>query len=293
MRIGCTVTTIVVYIFAVLQPGLAQSSSLQINLSIDFESKTVDGPSRFVFIKGALAGVAPGIVTLPSNDSVPVEIGIEQLKFGPLYSFEFGPNELKEQQIDLISTSVSAGAATHDEKSKLFVLNPNTKLSITLTKKTNNSYSVILPDVSYREIDKYINLKKSDADNYGDFVELPLKTADNYSTKFPHLSYDKAEQKTVFLEGSAKWSGAYVGFFDPFHPETEKWTIVSNPNGATIFTSSGQKGITTSIVDMPKSVSSFVVLQMTGYRQCVEQDCEKSETMSRSVTLKCDLKKLP
>jgi hypothetical protein len=117
---------------------------------------------------------------------------------------------LKEQRIDLISTSVSTGAATRNEKSKFVVLHSNTKLSITLAKKENSSYSVILPDVSYLEIDKYINLKKADADNYGNFVELPLKTADNYSTKFPHLSYDKAEQKTVFLEGSAKWSGAYV-----------------------------------------------------------------------------------
>ena len=69
MRIGLTVTKIVVYIFVALHTNvLRQSASQQINLSIDFESKTADGPSRFVFIKGILAGVAPGIVSLPSND---------------------------------------------------------------------------------------------------------------------------------------------------------------------------------------------------------------------------------
>lgn len=91
-----------------------------------------------------------------------------------------------------------------------------------------------------------------------------VKQSAGYVDNDFHVSYSKSYDKTVFLEKPFEWSGAHLaGLYTPYAPDTEQWTIVSNPEGAKICIPDGCSGVTNSTIPIPKSLNQFVILVMT------------------------------
>jgi hypothetical protein len=278
------------------EQSLSQTTKNTVQLMIGPQNERAASPPAFVFVKGRLSGVVPGVVFLSADESAPIEIGLAQFKFSPLYSFEFGPDAIKRGTITLITTNYKL-----DEDKKIVFLNPNTTKTLTLNKISDNSYSIILP-ASENNISNTFKEFWTKGDNHfkNADADIPVKSSDNYTNNSLHLSYNANVEanKTVLLQNPADWSGAhYASFpgvlFDPFRTDSQKWTITSNPEGATIFTADGDRGKTNSTISITKSLSSYIILQMTGYLQCVQTDCNRSELSPGSILLKCDLKKTP
>jgi hypothetical protein len=236
-----------------------------------------------------LVGVAPGVIMLPKDETVPIEIGIAQLKASPLYSFQFGPKEIKNGKVDLVATRYQA------EKGRdVIYLAPNVSEQIWIDYFDKRSYSIRLPSGWDTGAGGFLNKR-----GYRDaFVanDGKLEISEKYASGAPHVAYSAEKGMAVNLQNPINWSGARVvgyqgGMFNPYLLQTEKWTIISNPTGATIFTADGEQGKTTSTISITKSLSAFVVLQLDGYQQCAHVDCDKKETPG-SIILTCNLKKL-
>ena len=267
-----------------------------VNLLIGFESKPSDNLPMFVFVKGKLSGIAPGIITLPSQETVPVEIGVAQLNQSPLYSFTFDSSVLKAKKLNVVITNIGS---TFDFKA--VILNKDAIKTLPLVRIRNNVYAITLPSASYLKIENFQNDHK--------IVEaLPVKKAEDYGFS-SHLIYDKSEQGVVPLGSSSSWSGTNMIVFSRggigYFPERQKWTIQSKPEGADIYTDShpGRPvGKTNSTVEVTEFISSYAILKMDGYQQCVihmddyqqctEKDCSRSEGVDGSVTFTCTLKKI-
>jgi hypothetical protein len=278
------------------EPGFSQTTTKTVQLMISPQNADAASPPAFVFVKGQLSGVVPGVVFLSADESAPIEIGLAQFKFSPLYSFEFGPDAIKRSAINLITTNYKL-----DEDKKIVFLDPNTTKTLTLNKISDNSYSIVLPAPENSIPDAFKEFWTK-GDNHFKYIDanIPVKSSDDYTKGSLHLSYNASVEanKTVLLQNPADWSGAhYASFsgvlFDPFRTDSEKWTITSKPEGATIFTADGDRGKTNSTISIAKSLSSYIILQMTGYLQCVQSDCNRSEPSPGSILLQCDLKKSP
>jgi hypothetical protein len=282
------------------ESSVPQTRKNTVQLMISLQNQNASGPPAFVFVKGQLSGVVPGVVFLSADESVPIEIGLAQFKFSPLYSFEFGPDVIKRGTITVVATNYNL-----DRNKCIVIVKPNTIKTLTLNKLTGNYYSVRLPifdgdsSGSFKEFWAKVQDKGINSINHAG-ANIPVDFSDDYTRSALHLSYNAhiESNKTVLLKNPADWSGArYVGFsgglFDPFYADTEKWTIVSTPEGATIFTAEGDRGKTNSTVSITKSLSSYVVLQLDGYQQCAQTECVRSEPSPGEITLKCDLKKSP
>jgi hypothetical protein len=271
----------------------------QVDLSIGVESDPSEALPMFVFIKGRLSGMVPGIIMMPSQVSVPVEIGIAQLNRSPLYSFNFGPEVLKAKKVDIVTTNIDP---ISDSKNNFLTLHKDLVETVKLTKIHDNVYGLTLPSTAYLAIEKF----KGESKEFGVF---PVKKAEDYGLS-SHLIYDKSDQKIVSLGTSDSWSGTNVIAFVPggigYVSEKQKWTIVSKPEGADIYTDAHpgySAGKTNSTVEVTKSISSYAllkmkgyqqcVIQMDGYQQCTERDCIKDEDTDGSVTFTCNLTKAP
>lgn len=303
-RVLFVITSVAVLFWAQCGPSFPQSENNEVGLTIHMESGTAKEPPAFVFVKGQLAGVAPGIVFLPANELVPIEIGLAQFKFSPLYSFEFGPDIVKSGAVTLISTNY-----TLDKGIGSVILSPNTTKKITIDALNSNSYSITLPERPRdhgKEIQDFWSV--DDKSLRPKETGIPVKTSETYTSSALHLSYKKSVgdvDKTVLLDNPSDWSGARFveypgGLFDPYshgilnpYSISDKWTIISSPEGATIFTADGQQGKTNSTVNITKSLSAFVVLELDGYQQCSEAECDKTEPAAGSIMLRCNLKKAP
>jgi hypothetical protein len=75
---------ILMYFIMAPQTIFAQKSSdSQVYLSIEIEGNPLDTLPMFVFVRGKLSGIVPGIISLPSEGSATVEIGVAQLNQSP------------------------------------------------------------------------------------------------------------------------------------------------------------------------------------------------------------------
>jgi hypothetical protein len=251
----------------------------------------------FVFIKGILSGIAPGVIALPSQQEVPVEIGVAQLNNSPLYTFKFGQEALKNRKVEVVTTNIGPVSAF---KTKVLTLYKDIVKTVELVRVKDNLYSIKLPSTPYLEVTEFENDNK-------EFGALPVKKADDYGYS-SHLIYDKVDDKTVSMGSFDRWSGANMIAFTTggigYKSEKQKWTINSNPPGADIYTDAyiGPVGKTTSTVDIVRSTSSWVILRIEGYtqciiqmdeyRQCTPKDCTKNEGTDGSVSLTCNLTKV-
>jgi hypothetical protein len=285
------------------KPIWAQGFSVsQVDISIKVESNPFDSLSMFVFVKGKLSGIAPGIIALPSQESVPVEIGIAQLDESPLYSFNFGPEALKANKLDVVIANIDPISLA--EKNFL-ILHKDAVKSLDLTKINDGVYELKLPGAAP------LTVARSAGKN-NIFVGVSVKKADDYGLS-SHLVYNEGERKAVSMGNSDNWSGTNTVAFSTgaignglsYVPERQKWTIQSAPEGADIYTDThpGRSvGKTNSTVDVTESISSYAllkmdgyqqcVIQMNGYQQCTEKDCRKDESTDGSVTYVCNLKKV-
>jgi hypothetical protein len=300
MRVAAS-TMLVVMISGCELGGVCQATQTAddlIDLSIDFGKSTRSGPPNFVFINGRLSGVVPGIFALRSNETVPIEVGVAQLTYTPLYSFEFGPNQLENRTATVIETNLNTSIGGK------VTLSPNTASSIPVMKLSGNSYALKLPDSRIdpnSELESYFNLQRRV--NVPVSAEIPIQKSMAYpDSEFAkgnfHVTQDKNTHETVFSTQPKQWSGARITNYNlgilhnPYKPETEKWTVESTPDGASIITSEGEKGMTNSTIDVNRSLSEYVIVKKEGYMQCPEEECQKRETASGSITLTCVLKSL-
>jgi hypothetical protein len=275
-----------------------QTATDSIDLSIEFEKSPRGGPPNFVFINGRLSGVVPGIFALRSGDTVPIEVGVAQLTYTPLYSFVFGPNQLENKTTIVIQTNLITSTG-----GKL-TLAPNTANSIPISKITENRYAIKLPDSQFdpnAELESYFHVRRQT--NIPVYAEIPVQKSRAYpDSEFTrgnlHVTHDTSTNAMIFSKQAKQWSGARVTNYNvgilhsPYRPETERWTVESTPEGASIITSEGEKGMTNSTIDVNKSLSEYVVVKKEGYMQCPEEECKKQETASGSITLTCVLKSL-
>jgi hypothetical protein len=289
MRGDLLILSFIGYLVIGTSHGLSQDISQSVRLSIDLgdgESGTIPD---FVFVKGKLVGVAPGAITLASNETVPVEIGIAQLKNSPLYSFQFGPKEIKYGRVGVVTTNYQFA-----KDRSLMYLEPNSKEEVSLTRLAERAYLIKLSSGSDTGAGGFLN-KRGYEESFvakGGKVEV----SDKYTSGALHLAYNAEKGGIINLKDPSDWSGASLvdyqgGMFTPYQQQTEKWTIISNPVGAKIFTPDGEQGRTTNTISIAKSLSAFVVLQLEGYQQCTQADCDKRETPG-SITFTCNLKKL-
>lgn len=282
----------------VYQVTFSYSSDLsQVNLAVSFDSSPSDTLPMFVFIKGALSGIVPGVIAVSSQEEVPVEIGVVQLNRSPLYTFKFGQEALKNRKVEVVTTNIGSAS---DLKAKFLTLHKDIVKTVELVSIKDNLYSIKLPTTAYLEIAKFKNDNK-------EFGALPVKKAEDYGYS-PHLVYDKVDEKTIYMGNVDSWSGANMIALTTggigYKSEKQKWTINSNPPGADIYTDAylAPVGKTKSTVDIVKSISSYVILKMDGYtqciiqmdeyRQCTPRDCTKNEGGDGSVSLTCNLKKV-
>jgi hypothetical protein len=109
-------------------------------LAISLQDGNANVPPNFIFVRGQLSGLVPGAVFLSADETVPVEIGVAQFKFSPLYSFEFGPDAIKNGTVTAVLTKYDL----NKEKGLVF-LGPNTTKKLTLEKIGSTAYYIKLP----------------------------------------------------------------------------------------------------------------------------------------------------
>ena len=299
MLMKSLVAAVFIYTIGVPTVGLGQAlSSSQVYLSIGVGDKISEAVPMFVFIKGRLSGLIPGIITLPTQDSAPVEIGIAQLSRSPLYSFDFAPEVLKTKKLNVVTTDIDPVSSF---KANFFILHRDTVKTVELRTIHDNLYELRLPSTPYVAIEKIEG--KNDK-----FEALPVKKAEDYGSSL-HVIYDKNDGRSVSMGDSNRWSGTNtiafanggIGYID----QIQKWMIQSKPEGADIYTDTHpghSVGKTNSTVEVTKSISSYAllkmdgyqqcVIQMDGYQQCTEKDCDKEEGNDGTVTFTCNLKKV-
>jgi hypothetical protein len=290
---------ILMYFIMTPQTVFAQKSSdSQVYLSIEIEGNPLDTLPMFVFVRGKLSGIVPGIIALPSEGSATVEIGVAQLNQSPLYSFNFSPEVLNTHKLDIITANIDQISVA--EKNFL-ILHKDFVKSIELTRIVDKVYGLKLPGIAPLLVTKY--KEKSDV-----FADVSVKKADDYGLS-SHLIYNESEQKAVSMGSADNWSGTNTIAFATggigYISERQKWTIQSQPPGAEIYTETNpgrSEGKTNSTIEVTKSISSYAILKMNGYEQCVihmneyqqctEKDCSKDESADGSVTFTCTLKKV-
>jgi hypothetical protein len=230
MRARFYTLAIILCTFVATQAALAQTSDLrQVKLAMSFDSSPPNTPPMFVFIKGILSGIAPGVIALPSQQEVPVEIGVAQLNNSPLYTFKFGQEALKNRKVEVVTTNIGPVSAF---KTKVLTLHKDIVKTVELVRVKDNLYAIKLPSTPYLEITEFENDNK-------EFGALPVKKANDYGYS-SHLIYDKVDDKTVSMGNFDRWSGANMIAFTTggigYKSEKQKWTINSNPPGADIYT---------------------------------------------------------
>jgi hypothetical protein len=148
----------------------------------------------FVFIKGILSGIAPGVIALPSQQEVPVEIGVAQLNNSPLYTFKFGQEALKNRKVEVVTTNIGPVSAF---KTKVLTLYKDIVKTVELVRVKDNLYSIKLPSTPYLEVTEFENDNK-------EFGALPVKKADDYG-------YSSHLYMTKLMTKQSLWVALIVG----------------------------------------------------------------------------------
>jgi hypothetical protein len=275
-------------------PALAETPAGDLELTVSFDEQIPEHPAPLVFVKGELAGIAPGTVMVPKGLEA-IEIGIAQLSPSPLYSFTLGPKETAEHVTEVVMSTFEFGASKDHGFWSGLLLNPNIRKSIKLEETKPGSYSMVLPAQPFQSISKYWAARSAELSQRDWFGTVSSANNNSDKSGYSHFGYGKHEGQIVAqndMSGGA-WSGAIAkmsGLFEGYDLPTENWTIISNPSGATIYTDGGHQGSTTSTIRIAKTGSMFIVLKKDGYQQCLLKDCQKSDTKG-GVMLTCDLKK--
>ena len=276
--------------------GWAQEPSRSVQLAISFDEPISGRPALFVFVKGQLAGVAPGTVAIPEKaENVAVEIGIAQLSPAPLFSFAVGPKNFAEGAVEVTMSAFELNAsAKGDGVWSGVALNPNRRTTLKL-EKGDDGYTLKLPSQDFQTLARYWASRDLPRDQSW-FGTVPKSQDASTKLGIDHVSFDKTKDHTVSLAYKADqaWSGSLAtlsGVLNGYDLPSEEWTIVSNPPGASIHTDAGPQGSTTSTIRVAKTSSGFVVLTKEGYQQCVSTSYDR-QTTSQGVTLICKLTKV-
>jgi hypothetical protein len=277
-------------------PALAQTPSDELELTIGFDEPIPERPAPFIYVKGRLAGIAPGTVSIPTGpDSFPIEIGIAQLSPNPLYSFVLGPTNIGERTALVVMSSFEVGAPKGKDVWSGLFLNPNTRQAVKLEQTKPGSYSIVLPAGPFQQISKYWTIKSAELSKDDWFGTVSQANDNSSKSVYSHVGYNKGGGQILLLNESpgVAWSGAHAkaGLLQGLDLDSEQWTVVSNPSGAAIHTDTGPQGFTTSTIRIVKTGGMYIVLKKDGYRQCPLEDCQKRDTRG-GVMLTCNLKKL-
>jgi hypothetical protein len=276
-------------------PAMGSEASVDLSIQID-DNSTLFSPV-FIYVKGELSGILPGIVSVPSVENVPIEIGIEGIKTTPWYSFTFGPDALKNNKVEASITNIS-------KQLDIISLQPDTKKMIKITQE-NGIYVIKLPTDALSSLGKDSKQGRNGTIGTPYEIILPVEKGKDYGDS-KHITYDKQDHKIISLDSVDKWSGAVMagyreGLARLASPDKQQWTITSVPPGAEISTEAGVVGNTASTIEVVKSISSFAILNMKGYRECVilmddhqqgsERECRRITLLDGSLSFVCKLKK--
>ena len=276
-------------------PAIGSEANVDWSIQID-DNSTLFSPV-FIYVKGELSGILPGIVSVSSVENVPIEIGIEGIKTTPLYSFTFGPDALKNNKVEASITNIS-------KKPDIISLQPDTKKTLKIDQE-NGIYVIKLPTDALSSLGKGYQHERNGTIGTPYEIILPVEKQDDYGDS-KHITYDKQDHKIISLDSTDKWSGAEMtgyreGLARQASPDKQQWTITSVPPGAEISTEAGVVGNTASTIEVIKSISSFAILNMKGYRECVilmddrqqgsERECRRSMSSDGSLSFVCKLKK--
>jgi hypothetical protein len=276
----------------------AQTPFNEFELTVRFDEPIAERPTALVFVGGELAGVAPGTIvgsrTFPLDAEI--EIGIAQLSPNPLYSFALGPKSFADRRVEVVMSTFGFGFSNTDRLWSGLLQSPNIKKLIALEETKPGSYSVVLPAQPYQDVAKYYATKVDGTLKQSRFGTVSKENNQSGALGFVHLGYNKAEGRTVPVDGKTDgvWSGSYAkkaGLFDGLDLPTERWTVISNPPDATIYTAEGPQGSTTTTISIAKTGSTYVILKKDGYQPCLHKDCQRTDTKGGTV-LTCNLKKL-
>jgi hypothetical protein len=198
MHVGFLLCLLAVWICEVGQ-ARAQAPSRNLQLTIGFDEPISQRPTPFVFVKGELAGVAPGTVAIPDGpDNVAVEVGIAQLSPTPLYTFEIGPKSFAEGTVEVTMSAFEFGASRGEGVWSGLTLSPNIRRLIKLETTLPDSYSISLPAQVFQGLAKYwaarLNELPKDRNWFGTVAQ-----SQNASAKagLDHLSFDKSKNHCV------------------------------------------------------------------------------------------------
>lgn len=274
-------------------PGgaFSQSSATEIELTIRLDAPISQRPTPFIYVKGELAGVAPGTINLPNErDGVVIEIGIPRLGPNPIYSFVIGSAQIEKARTEVIISNFSLMQFLGKNAQKYVALAPNSKQEVVIRREGQNSISVVLPAGPYQIAAGLWTKPASPDPNEKRFTTLAADVNDSAKFGLKHFRYRTAEEKAVGV--STSWSGSIqnAGLFDRNDLPKKQWTIISNPGGANIFTDEGPQGTTTTTIQISTTSGLFVVLKKDGYAECPHTQCRREDTQG-SVMLTCDLKK--
>jgi hypothetical protein len=271
-----------------------------------FDGSTAQDFTAFVFVNTELAGAVPGTVELPGDEKpVAIEIGIPRLGPNPLYSLALGRAELENGSAEVVVSHYKfiKGHAVHlvGFLAKDAALMPNTKRKIAIQKTADHAYKLVLPAAPYSNVNDYLVTAPTPETTFHTVMPMDNKSAE-YGVD--HLSYDGSTGKliTSAYHGDETWSGSYeskayfgvtgIGGLIPGLPlPSENWTIISDPTGAMIITEDGMQGATTRKIPVPLTPHPYLVLQKSGYADCVYERCQKQDTPQGTV-LTCNLIKV-
>lgn len=264
-----------------------------IYLTLKFDkNQTIVSPA-FIYVGGKIVGAMPGTVEIQS--AVPdtsVEIGSPQLET-PLYSFVLGEKQIASLTANVVMTNIAFRNTKRTDFWSSLNVEPNSSSQVSIRPMGSNEYEISLPANSYQSfegVSRAWGMKPYDKDWFG---TIP---SENYAAlSIPHVTYDRSIAAISMLnpDGSSSWAGAYdettkVSF--GLNLQTERWSVKSIPLGATILTDQGKMGFTNTEIEITKTGSSFMILQLAGYVDCPKEKCKQGQKMGQN-ELECRLKK--
>jgi hypothetical protein len=284
-------------------------------------------PRAFVFAKGELVGSIPGTMELPEQPGgIPVEVGFSALPQAPVYSFLFGPDQIKSGRLTIVSSDISFGTVNGKADGEIdrghVVLGNNLQQDVAIGRGSDGEITIALPPspltkaaalvgqtlvalrgrVEIRDAPRKIASNPSEPSDAASLFFMGAKHVNalavvaistNLSKNLPpyHLSYDKEQDSIRDLDASSR-----VSWFDIdsllLATQSEDWTIVSDPQGAKVIVRNIESGSTEESLKVIRTGRFSLVLHKEGYMECPYQKCSQVVLKEGQILLSCKLQRI-
>ena len=254
----------------------AETSEITLDIAIS-ETPTAH-VFPFVYVKGVLAGAAPGVVSVPLTDEgAAIEIGVKEVRDAPIYSFAVGRAQLKAGYTVVTLTNFQFGPSEGDNAWSSVFLRPNAQIDATMTVEGENAYRVTLPSEPLRSIETFLASRNIQPYSKNWFSQIPEANDSSADNGTDHIVFNAVLKGTSLLSTTQHptWSGSYVSLGDLGGiGRTVHKRFISDPDGASIMSDRGPRGTTEAELDVRDTET--IVLQKDHFVDCPAAQCTET-----------------